>query len=203
VTLFSKKYLTATLCFWASAFVALFMVSVIQTWLPQIMRTSGYSLATALSFLLVFNLGTMIGTVLTGAAMDRFGSKSVCALAFLAASVSLVLITLPLPLVISYLLVAIAGIGTLGTQALILAYITKYYSPNNRATAVGWALGIGRIGAITGPTLGGLLLMWQVAVQWNFYIMAVAGVLGAIALLFVTNRREGEEMVVTPSKEVL
>lgn len=99
-TLFSRNYLAATLCFWIATFLALFMIFGINTWLPQIMRTAGYSLGSALSFLLVLNLGTMIGTIVMGVAMDRWGSKLVCAISFLLAAAALGLMSTNPPLLV-------------------------------------------------------------------------------------------------------
>jgi MFS family permease len=50
---------------------------------------------------------------------------------------------------------------------------------------LGWAAGIGRIGAICGPLLGGLLVGAQLAVPWGFYAFALVGLLGSIFIALV------------------
>lgn len=51
----------------------------------------------------------------------------------------------------------LAGVGTHGTQILIIAAVANFYPHNLRGTALGWALGVGRIGAVVAPQLAGLL----------------------------------------------
>ncbi len=184
-TIFSRQYLMGTLCFWLATFTALFMILGMQTWLPQLMRESGYSLGSALSFLLVLNLATIPGTIFTGTVADLWSSKIVTTISFALAAVSISLLSFPLPLVVTYILVGLAGVGTLGSQSLVNAYVSKYYPARGRATALGWSLGVGRLGGITAPFVGGLLLSSQLALQWNFYAFALAGVLGAVAILLL------------------
>ena len=191
-TLFARRVLLATVSFWIATFLALFMIFGLNTWVPQIMRTAGYSLGSALSFLLVLDIGTIIGSLFTGAAMDRFGAKSTCTVSFLLAALSLGLLSVRLPLPVTYILFAIAGVGTIGTQTLLNAYVSKYYPLSSRATALGWSLGIGRLGGILGPLFGGVLLAWGVGLQWNFYAFALPGLLGAIVILFVNDRHASD-----------
>ncbi|MBE0981597.1 aromatic acid/H+ symport family MFS transporter, partial [Escherichia coli] len=47
---------------------------------------------------------------------------------------------------------------TIGTLAVIHAYAAQFYPAWVRSTGVGWAAGVGRLGAIAGPMLGGSLL---------------------------------------------
>ena len=55
----------------------------------------------------------------------------------------------------------------------------------NRATGLGWTAGIGRIGAISGPIVGGALLTSGIAYPWGFYVFAFVGGLGAVAIAAV------------------
>ena len=62
------------------------------------------------------------------------------------------------------------------------AFVSANHPPQVRATALGWAAGVGRVGAITGPVIGGALLGAGIAFPWGFYVFAVVGALGAVAL---------------------
>ncbi len=179
-TMFSGDYIRATLCFWAATFMALFVIFGLQTWLPELMRGSGYSLGSALSFLLVLNLATVFGTVFAGALADLWSSKMVTVISFVLAAVCIGLLSIPLPLAATYVLVALAGIGGLGSQNLLNAYVSKYYPAHGRSTALGWTLGIGRLGGISAPFVLGLLLSSQLGLRWSFYAIALAAVLGAV-----------------------
>jgi AAHS family benzoate transporter-like MFS transporter len=191
-TLFVADYRRGTLLLWVASFCALLMVYGMNTWLPQIMRAQDYPLGSALSFLLVFNLGSIIGSLAGGRAADRKGSKPVIVLAFLLAAVSIGLLSLRSPMIALYALFAVAGYGTIGTQNLINAYVGRYYPTGARATGVGWSLGVGRLGAIVGPVAGGLVLDSGLAANWNFYLFAAVALVGLLAtsLVPVTTRRE-------------
>jgi sugar phosphate permease len=62
--LFARSYVLATVCFLAMTFLCLFMIYGFNTWLPEIMRRAGYSSGSALGFLLVFNIGAVVGTLI-------------------------------------------------------------------------------------------------------------------------------------------
>ncbi len=172
---------TGTIGLWVSSFCALLMVYGMNTWLPQIMRQAQFPLGSALSFLLVFNLGSIVGSVLGGRAADLFGSRPVLVISFLLAAVSIAFLAVKPSVAIIYILVAIAGYGTIGTQNLINVYVTRYYPATARSTGIGWSLGIGRLGAILGPTAGGLVLASGAGYAWNFYLFAAVAVLGLVA----------------------
>jgi AAHS family benzoate transporter-like MFS transporter len=136
----------------------------------------------------VLNLGAILGTPLAGAAADRFGSKPVIAIMFLTATACVALLSIELPLLIIYALVALAGLGSIGTTILVNAYTAKHYPADRRATALGWALGFGRLGAILGPLYGGYVIAYvasQLGFEWNFYAFAVPALLGTLVILFV------------------
>ena len=67
-----------------------------------------------------------------------------------------------------YLVVAVAGCGSVGTQILINGYVASYFGPEHRASALGW-----------------YLLASHLDVAWNFYTFAVAGLCGALLVACV------------------
>jgi len=183
--LFSRHHLVATILFGVASFFGLLLVYGLNTWLPQIMREAGYPLGSALRFLLVLNLGAVVGTLLVSLLADRFGPKVVTTLAFLSAAGAIFTLSLEPAVGLLYLVIAVAGFGTTGTQILVNGYVATHYSADSRATALGWSLGVGRIGAIFGPTLGGWLLTSELGLEWNFYGFAIPAVLGAAVIAAV------------------
>ena len=179
-TLFSGGYLLGTLAFSVASFMGLLLVYGLNQWLPTIMRDAGYALGAALAFLLVLNLGAVIGLLFAGPVADRYGSKTVNVAWFALAAVSLFLLSVQMPLVLTYLAVLVTGVWVFSAQVLLYAYVSKHYPTSGRGTALGWAAGIGRVGAICGPLLGGLLVGAGLAVPWGFYAFALVGLLGAI-----------------------
>lgn len=179
-TLFSGGFLVGTLAFSVASFMGLLLVYGLNQWLPTIMRDAGYAMGAALAFLLVLNVGAVIGLLVAGPVADRYGSKVVCAGWFALAAVFLFLLSVPMPLVVTYVAVGLTGVWVFSAQVLLYAYVSKHYPTRSRGTALGWAAGIGRVGAICGPLFGGLLVGAGLAVPWGFYAFAVVGVAGAV-----------------------
>ena len=129
------------------------------TWLPTLMLKAGtLDLSQPLLYALTLNLGAVAGSVITAILGDRFGPVPVGVFAAgLGGTGLLILITQP-PSGLIYLILVLAGIGSHGTQCLIIAAIATYYPDRLRGTALGWGLGVGRIGAVAAPQVGGLLL---------------------------------------------
>jgi AAHS family benzoate transporter-like MFS transporter len=199
--LFARGVLPATLLFGAASFCGLLLVYGLNTWLPQIMRQAGYPLGSALTFLLVLNLGAIVGGVSASLLADRFGSKPVTVGAFLLASVCLVVLSQGVGTGLLYAAVAAAGLGSVGTQILVNGYVAVHYPATIRATALGWALGVGRAGAIVGPLFGGWVLASGIGFEWNFYGFAVPALAGAL-LISLIPRGAATTARVTPSHVV-
>jgi AAHS family benzoate transporter-like MFS transporter len=67
--------------------------------------------------------------------------------------------------------------------------MATHYPDDLRGPGIGWALAVGRLGALLGPALGGWILASQLEMQWNFYLFAIPGVVGAVAAAFMHNIR--------------
>lgn len=187
--LLDRRYARSTILFWLTVAFGLLLIYGLNTWLAQIMREAGYPLGTSLVFLLALNAGAILGTPLLGLLADRIGSRIVVTgmFACAAASILLMMIRFPTPVLLS--LITVAGACTIGTQTLLTAYIGSFYPERLRAVALGWALGIGRIGAIAGPLYGGLVLSTGWGFQANFLAFALPALLAAISVMLVRGRR--------------
>ena len=157
--LFSKSYLRATICFWLSLALGLLLVYGMGSWLPTLMRAQGYALGSSLTSLAIFSIASALGGIVAGSLADKLGERRVIAGSFLVASLASVGLTMGGSLAWNYVLVALAGYGTVSTTLVLTGYTTAWYPAEIRATAIGWALGFGRLGAISGPILSGYLLM--------------------------------------------
>jgi AAHS family benzoate transporter-like MFS transporter len=180
-TLFERDHLAATLLYFLASFMGLLLVYGFGTWLPQLMRASGYGIGSSMSFLVITNLGAIVGMLLSGRIADRFGSRQVCVAWFAIGSAFVGIISVPMPLVLTYLAAALAGFFLFTAQVLLFAHVGDHYPFAARATALGWVAGIGRLGSVAGPALGGILIGAHLGV-WNFYLFAAAGLVGAIAV---------------------
>lgn len=171
----------ATALFMIANFCGFLLVFGLNTWLPQLMRGAGYDLGSALAFLLVLNVGAVAGGIGGSALADRFGSRWVATSLFALAVASLAMIAVPLPAAVLYVLVFIAGAATTGNQIVVYGYVAAHFPPARRATALGLSSGVGRLGAVTGPLLGGTLVAAGLGLGWNVGAFAAVAVLGAVA----------------------
>ena len=77
----------------------------------------------------------------------------------------------------------VAGFLSIGAQMCTIALCANFYETEVRATGVGWTVGIGRVGAVLGPILGGLLIAAAVSAQ-TFFVVAGLASLGAAVCVF-------------------
>jgi AAHS family benzoate transporter-like MFS transporter len=179
----------STLMLWLAFFCCLLMVYGLSSWLPKLMNSAGYGVNSSLAFLLVLNFGAIFGAIGGGWLADKIGLNRVLLGFFALAALSLSLLGFRSPLPVLYLLIAIAGASTIGTQILANACAVQFYPPHIRSTGLGWAMGIGRIGAIIGPLLGSALHAAQLSLQLCFLAFALPGVIGVVAMLVFSRRR--------------
>ncbi|TMN24005.1 MFS transporter [Pseudoxanthomonas sp. X-1] len=172
-----------TLMLWTAFFCCLLLVFLLSSWLPKVMQEAGYAEKASLLTLFSLNFGGMAGAILGGRLGDRFGLPRVVVAYFVAATLSIALIGFDLPVAALFALVFVAGAATIGTQILLYASVAQLYELSIRSTGLGWASGVGRIGAIVGPTLGGVLLARELPLQQNFLIFAIPAALATLATL--------------------
>ncbi|MFE1835192.1 MFS transporter [Streptomyces sviceus] len=163
-----------TLLYWVASFGGLLLVYGVATWLPTLMRAEGYELGSALSFVVVFNLGGIVGMLVAGRAADRFGAPRISALWFGLTAAGVFLLSVHMSMTVTMIVVFLTGVFLNSAQTMIYATVSIRSDADNRATAVGWTSGMGRFGAVFGPWLGGQLLASGKG-DWGFTAFAVAG----------------------------
>jgi MFS family permease len=125
------------------------------------------------------------GTPVVGQLMDWFGPVRMLALSFLLASICIALTGSASSHLALKIIVFLAGFFSVGAHLGLSALSGELYPTFTRATGVGWALGIGRIGSLISPVLGGLLLAWQWQVTSIFLAVAVPAGFAALSVLLV------------------
>lgn len=198
--LFQDKRALSTVMFWIAFFSCLLMVYGLNTWLPKLMIDAGYGLNSSLAFLITLQGGAIIGTLIIGRLCDRYGSKRMLVPMYASGAIALTLLGFGGNSFMIYLLVAIAGAATIGAQNIVQAYVSQYYPPSVRSTALGMASGIGRIGGMLGPLLGGFLLSVSLPIHLNFIAFAIPGLFAAAALAIVPVKNAYSNKVVIDIK---
>ena len=190
--LFKNNRLLSTLMFWVAFFMCLLVIYGLTSWLTKLIMTKPEykdNLGLSLTFLLVLNIGAVFGAIVGGRLGDKFDLRKTVICFFVVAAVVIALLGYTSSYLL-YVLLFIAGATTSGNQIVLNTLVAQYYPALLRSTGFGWASGIGRIGAIIGPIIGGILVSWKLPFEQNFFIFALAAAIAAIAILFVNYRNE-------------
>jgi len=182
--LFQQGLWRRTLLLWLPYAMNLLILYSIMSWIPTVLATVAAPLSAGVLAIILFSLGGVLGSVLQGHAMNRYGAYPVL-LGEFASYLVLVLLLSLLPVELDRFLPLMFALGVIvqGAQAGLNAVAVEIYPPAIRSTGVGWALGIGRIGSILGPLAGGLMLSHGWSPQQIFSAALVPGTLALSALL--------------------
>ncbi|MFC7259902.1 MFS transporter [Streptomyces lutosisoli] len=177
-----------TLLFWLASFGGLLLVYGVSQWLPSLMKANGYDLGSSIGFVIVINLGGIVGMLIGGRLTDKFGGSRISAIWFGATALGIYSLSIKMALPLTYTVVFLTGMFLFSAQAMIYATVAHRSDDDNRATAVGWTSGMGRFGAVFGPWLGGQLLATG-STTAGFTAFAVAGVFAMVMVSLTGLRR--------------
>lgn len=194
--LFSGGTARSTIGLWIGAFMGLLLVYGMNTWLPQLMRGAGYNVADSLVLLLVLNVGAIAGLLLGGRIADARGIKGTTMFWFGSAAVLLVLLSIRMENQwVLNLVVLVTGAFVFCAQVLIYGFVGYAYPRHLVGTGMGMVAGVGRLGAIVGPGLTGLLVASGHAYPYGFYLFGAAAVLGLLATSLIRKPVRATEAV--------
>ncbi len=157
--LFKDGLAASTLMLWAIFLINLLNMYLISYWLPTVLNLGGLTPADAAFAASIYSAGGVLSTLLLGPVITRFGAERVLgtSLALGAVCIGLTAI-MHLPYLVIMALLFGAGGGFVGSQLGLNGFAASVYPAERRSTGIGWALGVGRIGGIAGPIVGGALL---------------------------------------------
>ena len=180
---------------WLMFFMNLLNLYFLQNWLPTVMSDAGIKIETAIMVSTLFQIVGVVGTITLGRFMDRFRSSAfrILGLAYFGAAISVFLIgEAGASVMLLICTVAAAGFCVVGGQTASNALAAEYYPVSIRSTGIGWCLGIGRIGGIIGPILGGVLLATGGGARRVFWTAAIPALIATAAAFAVAALRKKE-----------
>jgi AAHS family 3-hydroxyphenylpropionic acid transporter len=148
----------ATLLLWASYFFTLLVVYLLINWLPVLLVDQGFSQGQASQVMLMLQFGAALGTLALGALMDRLSPLAMALLIYCGMLGSLLALGMTSRFDIMLMVGFLAGLFATGGQCVLYALAPRFYQTAIRATGVGAAVAVGRLGAMTGPLLAGKML---------------------------------------------
>jgi len=186
--LFQNQRGFSTVMIWLAFFFGLFMVYALSSWLTKLLAIAGYSLGSALNFVLVFNAGAIFGALGGAWLGDKFNIKHVLVFLYAVGAVSLACMGLVKSTEVLFAMVFLVGASTLGTQLVAYAYAAAFYPTAIRSTGVGFASGVGRAGGILAPIIIGAIVALNLPFEQNFMAIGLAGFLGMVAVILINHR---------------
>lgn len=179
--LLARPYRARTLLLWSLYLLCTFTVYVISSWLPTLMRLHGWSIENSVHAIMVFSFGGIVGGFLLGWLVDR-GRITTCLLAsFVCTAVAMVALNVvPASIWIWMSLIGVMGGGMIGVSYAMAALAAIVYPTDLRASGIGAASAMGRVGATLAPAVGGWLLAlgWTVtSIFTGLIVPMIAGVL--------------------------
>ena len=189
VGLFQDGNAAPTVLIWMLYFMNLMVLYTLSNWLPTIITGAGMPMKTANAATSFYQLAGVPGALVCSYLCDRFGSRLILPVVFLGTSVFCFLIGAAGQnpgLVVGA--AGTAGLFVIGGQAAANAFVGNYYPSHIRATGIGWALGIGRLGTILGSYVIGTLISAGVGAHTLFEICAIPGLFSAVAIWFVARK---------------
>jgi AAHS family 4-hydroxybenzoate transporter-like MFS transporter len=192
-----------TVLLWITFFSNLLVIYYLASWLPLVMRDSGVPLDSALRLGSLSSWSGIISTLALGPVVDRLGAPRVCAVLYVLAAAFVFAIGLSGSNV-ALLAITITGAGmcVIGGQSFINVLSAVIYPTAVRSTGVGWALGVGRVGAIIGPVVGGMLIAAHVPARSMFFMIAIPALVAAFSM-FVLSRRLRDVEALAPGEVVI
>ena len=178
-----------TVLLWITFFCNLLVIYYLASWLPLVLRDSGVPLDDALRLGGIIPWAGIVSTLVLGPVVDRLGATRVVTVLYVLAAAFVFAIGLS-GASIALLSITIIGAGmcVIGGQSFINVLSATIYPTAARSTGVGWALGVGRVGAIIGPAVGGMLLGAHIPARTLFFMIAVPALIAALSM-FVLSRR--------------
>jgi len=190
VHLFRDGRTPVTLLLWVVFFMSLLNLYFLSNWLPTVLNDLGASVSASAAIGSMLQVGGVVGTFALGSIIDRFSFRALALVYFIAVFAVGAIGQFGHSIVLVTIAIFAAGFCIVGGQIAANALAATFYPTSVRASGVGWALGIGRVGSIIGPLVGGVLL----SMKWStgtVFMTAAAAALCAALSAFALSRLAG------------
>lgn len=173
----------AVVLLWLGVFSIMLLSYFLINWTPTILSMSGIPEQRAIMGAVVLNFGGIVGAALLTTVIDKFGAFRAVGLTLIPGALLVAVMgagsSLPVPLMA---LVFLTGACVLGAQLSIPALATRLFPMHVRGTGIGWTMGMGRLGSIIGPTVGGVMVAAIPNYNTLFHIAAIPCALAAVCI---------------------
>lgn len=180
----SRQYRLGSLMLWLVYFMGLFLVYILGSWLPTLVKEVGLTVSQAAVMTAIYQAGGTIGSLFAGWLMDRInphralgliyaiGGLFTMAIGYAAASFALLC-----------LLAFVSGACLNGANTGMNALSARYYPTQARATGSSWMHGVGRMGAILSAFAGAEMMALNLSFESVFLILGIPAAFTVIGLV--------------------
>jgi AAHS family 4-hydroxybenzoate transporter-like MFS transporter len=181
--LFTGGRATGTALLWAALFLSLLLTVFMVSWLPLVAHAAGIDIRSSVLAVSALNVGGIVGCYVIGRLRNRYGPIKPIALAYGLGALGVALIGFVGHSGLELMVAAfVAGVFTVGAQMCIIGLSASFYDTSLRATGVGWSLGSGRVGAVVGPVVGGVLIAAGLSTPALFFVAGFVSLAAALAV---------------------
>ena len=197
VDLFTEGRAAGTFLLWIPFFMNLLMLYFVVFWLPALLRQTGKPISAGLTAIMLFSVGGIAGSAIEGSLMNRWGQLNVLLADFLGTTLLIACLAYSTSFALMMTITFVLGFVVQGAQGGLSAVAATFYPTSIRSTGIGWCLGVGRVGSIVGPLLGGMMLK----LDWSPRQILLAGAIPALcaAAAAFTSLRLGSNLPAAPS----
>jgi MFS family permease len=187
--LFADGLLRKTLLLFTAIFMGLMVLYIIVSWITNLAIAAGLSTQNGIYAGALYNLGAFLGTVAMSLLAVRVALTRLVPALFAGAIVALLVFgTITMPVGATLGVAFLIGVTLQGGYNGIWPLAATIYPPDRRATGIGWAVGIGRSGAVVGPAVAGALLASGTPLSVLFAAFCVPLGVAAVAVWLIGRR---------------
>ena len=180
--LFGKGYALQTVLLWVIFFCSLMNLFLFVYWMPEVLHLTGMTPPEAARATSFRELGAICAVLYLGLLIDRSGPERALTANYAAGIVFIAAIALAaMPYLLLVIVIFLSGMTIIGSQTGANATCGKLYPARMRTSGLGWALGIGRLGGIAAPALGGWLLSLGLPPRQIFLSACLFAAIAAVA----------------------
>lgn len=183
--LLHSEYRIPTFQLWFAFFLAFGALYFLTSWIPKLAESTGLSMSLAIYAGTVFNVGAFFGIVTQGFFSSRIGLKKTIALFFVLTAILMFIFKAFIGSEVLLFVFGLLGFGLQGGFVGLYSVAVRLYPAEFRTMGVGWSIGIGRLGGVIGPALGGILVGMGLSMASNFMIFAIPTLLAGVVTFFL------------------
>ena len=184
LTLLTPEFRRSTLTLWATFFLCISTLYFLMSWTPKLIINLGYSADAGNLAFTLFNFGGVLGIFILGYLASKWSLSTLISIFAITSAVFMWAfagaVSLDFNQTSLMMLIFIIGISMQGGYTGMYAVAAKIYPIEIRSTGVGWAIGLGRFGAVLGPGIAGYMIASGLPITINFMVFAIPMLIGGI-----------------------